>query len=93
MRNPGGYSIWVDPETATVERDTFTCSHCGGVTFVDPFVNPRDLGGGCRSCMGLLCPKCYDLRSNGGPCVPWEKQMEIMEEREASRRTLGVMDT
>jgi hypothetical protein len=77
MRNPGGYSIIVDPDHGTIEEDTFTCRHHGGVVFVKPFCDPADMGGRCTVCGGLICKACV---AKGG-CDPLEEQLARMESR------------
>lgn len=99
MRNPHGYATIVGDlrkdEPTVVERgirhteaeiDTYTCSHCNAVKHVPPRCDPADLGGLCKQCMGLICPRCVDKQI----CVPWEKQMQEMEAREHSLRSYGL---
>lgn len=64
----------IDTET---EADTFSCGHCNRVVVVKPFCDPSDVGGLCKQCMTLVCPKCYDV----GSCTPIEKRIEQMEDR------------
>lgn len=99
MRNPGGYAFVTSPEAATIklgnfraeavngilERDTFTCIHCNAVVHVKPKVPMDEFGSMCRNCMKMVCPKCAD-----GPCVPFEKKLELMEARERALRSYGV---
>jgi len=82
MRNAGGYLI-MDRAGKTVERDTFTCAHCNSVVFVQPRADPATMGGFCRSCMKLICPKCA-----GKPCAPFQKQIEAAERRDLDRRRM-----
>jgi hypothetical protein len=74
MLRPGGYSILIDPETGTVENDTFTCAHGQKVTFLKPFVRADEQGGFCRKCMSLVCKDCA-----GKGCNPIMKQVEEWE--------------
>lgn len=62
-------------EAGTYERDTFTCQHCNFVVIVQPRCDPADFGGMCKSCYGLICPKCVGRRV----CDPIEKMIERME--------------
>ena len=85
MHKPGGYAIsfglWGDKH----ECDTFTCHHCNSVVHVKPKCNPDDLGGMCRLCMKMICPRCVDL----GICDPIEKKLERMEARDRALRSYG----
>ena len=76
MLQPGGYAVVVDPEGPTIERDTFTCVHCGGIVIVKPAQSLSDFDW-CRRCLKPVCgkPACV------ARCLPWERQMEIMEGR------------
>ncbi len=86
MRNPGGYGVAFGPD-ATHEHDTFTCGHCQFVVIVPAKTrDPADLGGLCKICMALVCPKCYGKNA----CTPWEKQMEVSEARDRFRREAGL---
>lgn len=79
MRRPQNYSVLIDPtaDEPIRERDNFVCSHCQKIVEVEPFADPTTMGGLCKQCMGLVCPKCYAK----GVCLPWEKQMDRMERR------------
>lgn len=91
MRNPHGYTTIVGDlarKTPTLveqgvrhtekEIDTFTCEHCNRVVHVPARAAPETMGGFCRQCMGLICPKCVAKRT----CTPWERAMEKMEARQ-----------
>ncbi len=100
MRNAGGYSIITAPEPTEVsfgrgmrceaipagvtERDTFTCIHCNKVVTVKPFAPMDEFGSMCRNCMKMVCHECAD-----GPCVPFEKKLEMYEARERALRSYG----
>ena len=99
MRNPHGYATIVGDlarETPTLveqgyrhteaEIDTFTCEHCNRVVHVPPRADPTVMGGYCRQCMGLICPKCVGKRT----CRPWEKEMERRESRDRLREAVGL---
>ena len=58
--------------------DCGVCNHCQKVIFIKPMCDPADLGGLCWGCNKLICPEC----TNKQVCMPWEKQMEIMEARD-----------
>lgn len=67
--------------------DTATCYHCGSVFHISARMHPSDIGGVCKQCMQIICPRCLDK-----PCVPWEKQMELLEgaiERRRAREGWG----
>ena len=84
MRNPGGYARIDDPDCAPVEFDTFTCAHCNRVTHIPARARPEDVGGLCKLCMGLICPRCV-----GKPCVPFLERLEQMEQKARFRRSLA----
>lgn len=90
MRNPKGYvtivgdtrPVLVDRGSGTriadAECDTFTCGHCNRIVHVPVKARPEDIGGLCRQCMGLVCPRCHGR----GRCVPLEAAIERMERRD-----------
>lgn len=86
MRNAQGYARqdWIDGHV--VECDTFTCAHCQHVVFVRPKADPTEVGGFCRQCAKMICPKCVNLMT----CTPWEKEMERREAQARFRNSLGV---
>lgn len=84
MRNPQGYGTIFGP-CGTEEYDTTTCYHCNTVNRILPKMRPEDMGGLCKMCMKLICAKCVD-----GPCVPFEKRLEQVEERDRALRSYGV---
>lgn len=95
MRNPQGYSQVVgdgvgptsDPGLRSLgeqgECDTFTCAHTGKIVHVPVGANPEDIGGFCSQCGGLICKEAV-----GGPCIPWEKQMDDLEKAIERRRAV-----
>jgi len=97
MRNPGGYVTIDAPDkqsqrivlNGTVidsekEVDTFSCAHCQLVVAVKPMCDPADMGGLCKSCMGLICSHCYDI----GTCTPIMKKIEQDEDRSRFLRSM-----
>lgn len=74
MRKPGGYVTITDASGGVEEYDSFTCGHCQHIVHVPPMTDPANIGGLCKACMKMICPNCL-----GKDCIPWEKQMEIME--------------
>lgn len=75
-----GYATLTDPALSQPQEwDTFTCGHCWPPTIhnVQPFCDPADLGGLCKVCMRLICPKCL----GEGSCTPFEKKLEAEEAR------------
>lgn len=81
----GGYAVIFSPDGIHQECSTFTCAHCNSVVHVKPKCNPDDLGGNCRLCMKMVCPKCVDLG-----CTPFEKRLERWEARDRALRSYGV---
>lgn len=104
MRRPDGYvTITGDPmrgqanfiDLATGEAhtesevDTVSCGHCQGVFHVKPRADPRSLGGGCRLCERIICPRCVDRMWAGGKCTPHEEMIARMEAKQEARRSYG----
>lgn len=85
MLKPGGYAMVFGPLGIERECDTFTCAHCNRVVHVKPKCNPDELGGNCRLCMKMVCPKCVDLG-----CTPFEKTLEKWEARGRALRSYGI---
>lgn len=69
----------------TTEYDTMVCNHCNSITHVKARMRPEDIGGLCKQCMGLICPRCLD-----GPCVPFAKKLDMAEKREIALRSYGL---
>jgi len=69
-----GTFIYQDPDK-TKEVSSFTCQHCNFVVAVPFGADPANIGGLCKRCMGLICPKCVTL----GDCDPIEKKIERWE--------------
>ena len=94
MRRPGGYAQIVGPDpsiaqfdgfrcekiASTHEADTFTCIHCNSVIHVKTKAPMDEVGSMCRNCMQMVCPRCAD-----GPCVPFMKKIEAVEQKEYIR--------
>lgn len=95
MRKPGGYTIITSPDDARVnldglrceeihpgqnEIDTFSCFHCNSVVHVKPRMDPADLGGLCKICFKLICPRCVGLG-----CSPFEKRLEQAERKNETK--------
>lgn len=100
MRNPGGYAVIISPNSQVVnfdhlrreqvsagnyETDTFTCFHCNTVVHVAAKMDPANLGGLCKQCMKMICPRCLDKG-----CTPFEKKLEAMEKRDIALRSYGI---
>lgn len=68
------------------ECDTFTCSHCNTIVFVKPKCDPADMGGLCKTCMGLICPRC----ANKGGCDPHEEKLKRIEARYQFLKDAGL---
>ena len=90
LRHPGGYGQIIEPGRPTVEFDTVTCAHCGGLIHVKPgsggtvYLVWDDLlgaereepGAGCWTCgMKPVCLACHA----DGRCRPLERQLEQAE--------------
>ena len=72
---PGGINIYYDPVLGTsVETHTSTCCHCQHITEFESRKKMFEAVDICRGCMRLICLECV-----GKPCVPYEKQAEIIE--------------
>jgi hypothetical protein len=82
MRNPHGILITSGPD-GVVEADTFLCNHCNGIVMVKPKQAPEDIGGMCKQCMGMTCPRC----TAQGSCTPFEKALQQQEARYHARRS------
>lgn len=77
VRNPKGYGIITGANGDVIEFDTEQCCHCGR-----HFQMVKGSGrrrGFCLCCNKITCgnPKC-DV------CIPFEKQLEIMEKQAIS---------
>lgn len=66
--------------------DTFTCEHCNHVVHVPAKCRPEDMGGLCKICMGLICPKCYHLSR----CTPYEEKLKRWAARTEALRSYGL---
>lgn len=100
MRKPGGYAVLVTPQNSivtydrlqrqtinagTTEADTFTCGHCGSIVHVLPRQDPSNIGGLCKQCMTLICPRCLDKG-----CEPLERKLEQAEARDRTLRSYDL---
>jgi hypothetical protein len=86
MRRPQGYATIFEPDKPLQEIDTFTCGHCNRVEHVQPRCKPEDLGGLCKQCMKLVCPRCNAI----GICDVFEKKLERIEARDRFLRQAGL---
>lgn len=84
MRKPHGYAT-LTSEDGVAECDTTTCAHCNAITHIRPKQDPSTIGGLCKICMGLICPRCV-----GGECVPFVKKLEEWEARNEALRSYGL---
>lgn len=90
MLNPQGYSIITEPGKRDVEHDTFTCGHCGFITFTeggigkpptvvvikgDNSVEVKEVGR-CFKCWRFICPRCERTPFE---CTPVEAKVEAEE--------------
>lgn len=76
-----GYFRYESPDEVK-EATSFTCQHCGFVVPVPLLADPANIGGVCKLCMGLICPRCVSL----GRCDPIERKLERMERAETALR-------
>jgi len=91
MRRANNYSTLTDPDKGVLERDGFVCGHCQRIVLIQPKQLPEDLGGLCKVCDGLICPRCYDNRMRKGvTCKTWQAQFDEMEARDRLLRQVGV---
>lgn len=95
MRKPHGYATIIGDVSSNAvklitdlnirhtesEIDTYTCGHCNGIVHVPPQQDAADIGGLCKQCMDLICPRCVNKMT----CTPWEKKMEKAEARQRLR--------
>lgn len=86
MLKPQGYAT-LTSESGVAECDTTTCAHCNAITHVRAGQRPEDIGGLCKSCMGLICPRCV-----GGACDPFLKKLERWAARHEALRSYGLVD-
>ena len=97
---PQGYAVITSPDSGRAnldgfqcaelqsgsnEYDTTICNHCNSITHVKARMRPEDIGGLCKICMGLICPKCLDF-----PCIPFLKRLDEVEKRDIARRSYGL---
>jgi hypothetical protein len=68
------------------EGETFTCAHDQRLVRVPPRADPAAMGGVCKVCMGLICPRCVA----SGKCDPFEKKLEREEARGRLLRSAGL---
>jgi hypothetical protein len=81
LRNPGGYAVWSGGDGRDVEADSVTCCHCNNVTLLTG--GKHTPVGFCRRCMKACCEACEVT------CTPFEKELEKMEARGRSLRSMG----
>ena len=86
MRNPGGVGVITDPQVAAPfqERATFTCGHCASVVWVPPRADPADVGGLCKQCTTLICPRCVGRLV----CVTLEQMLAMQEATGRTHRSI-----
>lgn len=100
MRKPHGYAQIVGPPGAQPvgagnegvrsleqhgEADTFTCGHCRAIVHVPVRCDPADMGGLCKTCLRLICPRCHAKNC----CTPWEEAFARREARADALRSYG----
>lgn len=67
------------------QASSFTCQHCNFVVAVPLMADPANIGGLCKRCMGLICPKCVAR----GDCDPIELKIDRMENLRLFRNAVG----
>jgi hypothetical protein len=98
MLRPKGYAQVVGG-FKDLEFDTTMCGHCNKIILVKPgtattvyyipqLVGPHkeEPGAACKQCMSSICLECYDK----GVCVPFMKQIDLMEQRGRMFQTFGL---
>ena len=85
MFRRAGYICVTSPD-GVVEADAFTCKHCNAIVRVEARQRPEDVGGLCKQCMGLICPRC----GARGNCDPLEKKLARAEARDTALRSYGL---
>lgn len=63
--------------------NTLQCCHCGANWVIRP--GSGEIRGHCLKCQAPTCGHLNCDASGPRGCIPWLKQMEIIEEREAKR--------
>jgi hypothetical protein len=86
MRKPGGLFITSHGDGSVTEVDSFTCGHCNRPVAVPVKQRPEDIGGLCKQCMSMTCPRC----TAAGHCTPFEKELERQEARGRALRSYGL---
>lgn len=97
---PGAVVVTTDAYGRETERAAFTCRHCGSPTVVPDGRRIEDVSAVCARC-GLICARCARLgavlveMADGSVeefqrCVPFERQVERMEERGRRLREMGI---
>lgn len=97
---PQGYAVITQPGEPAIARldglrcelvqdqaqfDTATCGHCGRVFHVGARQHPSDIGGLCKVCYRIICPRCLDQG-----CSPLERKLEEAERRDIALRSYGL---
>lgn len=77
--NQEGYFRWEGPDQVK-EATSFTCGHCSFVTAVPLMADPANIGGMCKLCGKLICPRCVNLER----CDPIEAKLERMERNQTA---------
>ena len=54
------------------------------IIFVTPRCDPADMGGLCKQCMRLICPRCVDRMV----CLPWEEMITRQEAKGRMHRSI-----
>lgn len=93
LNGQGGYLIGSDPTSSLpIERDSFTCRHCNKVQLVKPYTDPRDYGGKCNRCQGIICRACVEKARAGARCLPFEDFLTKIERHDQFRRDAGLTE-
>lgn len=85
VRKPKGFGSFFGEtlKGQTPEHDTLQCVHCGGHWIVEP--NSGKERGWCYNCNGPHCGSEHCWK-----CLPFEKLLEQMENREKLFRNIGA---
>lgn len=81
MARPRSYFSITSHDSGNVidEGDTVTCGHCNGIIPVAPGQTDTD---SCLACDSHICVSCANRVRITLKCVPFEKKIEALEQRD-----------
>jgi len=86
MLNPDGILTLIEQDGTESHCDTFKCGHCQRIVKVPPRCAPEKMGGMCKTCSSLICPRCVQIEK----CIPFELKLERIESRNRFLRQAGI---